>query len=198
MKHGKLLLGIFFLFLSFSISAQNFGVRVGILHNNIELKHPFETLDYLGTESKLGFYGGYAGRIFFNKYLGVGGEFLFIKKGFKEWTGNKNNLQNIDLNYLAIPIMVKIRPIKHLSIDAGAEFSYMIKSNPDYYNFEKFDLSWIGGISFLINEKIEMSIRYSYSIKAFDEYNLTDDVGVNIGKLEYFNRNVQLGGAYYF
>jgi len=146
METGKILLGILFLIFFNSMNAQNFGIRVGVLHNDISMEHPPTSLEIIQPKSKIGFFGGVSGKKSFNRFIGVGAELLYIRKGAKQWFGT--DLRHKIHNYLALPILLKISPLKNISIDAGTELAYKIKSESDFYTSEKFDLSLIGGVSF--------------------------------------------------
>ena len=65
--------------------------------------------------------------------------------------GDPNNLKNVKLNYLTIPLLLNITPAKILSIQAGAQYGILINNGEDLVQngkdaFKSGDFSALGGL----------------------------------------------------
>ena len=77
--------------------------------------------------------GGYA-QIDFSKYLGIQPELLFNQTNTKYDTSSQQifNLQNgsnISLNYLSVPVLLRINPSKLLTLNVGPQYSILLNNH---------------------------------------------------------------------
>ena len=101
------------------------GVKAGANYSNI-----YDTKNNkVDAENKFGFVGGVFIAIPIGKFLGIQPEILFSQKGYKQkgtfLGGNYDLTRTTD--YIDIPLLVSIKPIKCLTIQAGPQYSYLIK-----------------------------------------------------------------------
>lgn len=122
----------------------------------------------------------------FNKAGLVGGAFVYtdfnekwgaimeIRYSAKGSATPKDDLRNIKirLQYIEIPLVAKYEIVKKLDIEAGVSFGYLFNAaRDDGYGYIKFenlenrtDLSICAGLSYLVFDKVDIGIRYSYSM----------------------------------
>jgi hypothetical protein len=77
--------------------------------------------------------GGYA-QIDFSKYLGIQPELLFNQTNTKYDTStqqifNLQNGSNISLNYLSVPVLLRINPSKLLTLNVGPQYSILLNNH---------------------------------------------------------------------
>ena len=99
-----------------SIAQISYGVKGGLNFSNI-----YSTK--LNTDFKQGYHvGAYAK---FNLIiLAVQPELLFSQRGYKE-----SNVKDVTLNYIDIPVMLKLKIFPMITLDAGPQFSYLINES---------------------------------------------------------------------
>lgn len=101
------------------------GVKAGANYSNI-----YDTKNNkVDAENKFGFVGGVFIAIPIGKFLGIQPEILFSQKGYKQtgtFLGSNYDLTRTT-DYIDIPLLVSIKPIKCLTIQAGPQYSYLIK-----------------------------------------------------------------------
>lgn len=125
---------VFLLVVKASIAQVSYGIKGGLNFSNV-----YSTS--LNTNFKQGFHAGVYGKINL-LILAVQPEILFSQRGYVE-----QNVKDVTLNYIDIPVMLKIKVFPMLSIDAGPQFSYLLNENiealgniltvqPDFKNSE--------------------------------------------------------------
>lgn len=171
----KFLFSIFILTASLSAFSQDFnaGINLGMTGTQV-------TGDRLSGFNKAGLFGGF----FVNRNLGNLGdgqlEINFIQKGSrKNAHPDKGDYESylLRLNYVEVPVMYRFRIKDFLKIEAGVMLAYLINSkefdiqgevtpDPTIPYFKKYDFSAFAGINYKINDKLALSLRYSYSVLA--------------------------------
>lgn len=101
-----------------SIAQVSYGIKGGLNYSNIYSTN-------LNTNFKQGFHAGVYGKINLI-ILAVQPEILFSQRGYVE-----ENVKDVTLNYIDIPVMLKVKVFPMLSIDAGPQFSYLINEKID-------------------------------------------------------------------
>jgi hypothetical protein len=171
MKKITTILGIMSIF---SVMAQNgkefgeeltFGLKAGANYSNV---YDSNGEDF-HADGKLGFVGGAFFAIPLGKSIGLQPEFLFSQKGFKaEGTilGSPYKFTRTT-NFIDVPLLLVLKPIKFVSILVGPQFSYLMKQKDVFQNafttieqeqeFEndeirKNTLGFVGGIEININQ----------------------------------------------
>ena len=83
-------------------------------------------------------------------FVSIQPELLISTAGSKFWTNDV--LQEMKFTYISLPIMLKIKPLKGLYIEAGPQFSYKIAEDISTGSLKgminNLDLSAGGGIGF--------------------------------------------------
>jgi hypothetical protein len=117
-----------------SIAQFSYGVKGGLNFSNI-----YSTK--LNTNFKQGFHAGVYAK--FNLIiLGIQPELLFSQRGYVE-----ENVKDVTLNYIDIPVMLKLKILPMITLDLGPQFSYLVNSStkgignvltvqPDFKNAE--------------------------------------------------------------
>ncbi len=192
---NKILITIVLSFFAHINYGQNFGVRGGLNYTNVV---PNSDFDY--GDSKFGFHIGIFGSFELNKVLYIRPEILYSQKGYILTFppgGQTSELQR-NLNYLSLPVITEIHPVKKLGLLIGPEFNYLLfaKEDPELLGstdpselFVEFDIGLILGANLSITKKIQADVRYIHGFSAVTEPNTLDD-----SKLQ--NRGFQLSVGY--
>lgn len=101
-----------------SIAQISYGVKGGLNFSNIYSSS-------LNTNFKQGFHAGVYGKINLI-VLAIQPEILFSQRGYVE-----ENVKDVTLNYIDIPVMLKVKIFPMISLDAGPQFSYLINSSTE-------------------------------------------------------------------
>lgn len=138
----KLAVVVFVLSAAF-VNAQNatsddrdqmrFGVKAGVNFSNV---YDEEGEDFV-ADGKTGFAGGVFLSIPIGKLFGIQPELMYSQKGFKSTAnvlGSNYELKRTS-TYLDIPLLVQVKPIKFLTILAGPQFSYLLKTKNEFNGF---------------------------------------------------------------
>jgi len=161
MKRIKGLLVVVLLVVGFTASAQfKFGVGGGLNIANLGGS------DISGTESILGYNGGFMAEVKLPIKLGVEADLLFSTKGASL---GKSDLK---LSYIDLPVVMKIYMVKILSFQLGAQYSMLVKASADDVNikeaYKSNDLSAVLGLGIDVL-KLHASARYNYGLSSIDD-----------------------------
>jgi hypothetical protein len=125
MKRIFLSISILLLVAVFSFTqAQGLGVGIkgGVNFANQSIKALGQNIIDLNTDGKTGFHGGAYVVLAFSEKWAVQPEFLYSSQG--------SEIPDLDklyeLDYLSVPILLRWKPIKLLSIEAGPQFSVLL------------------------------------------------------------------------
>jgi hypothetical protein len=166
---------------SFSLSAQDhpIGIKIG---GNIS------GLAGNGTDNlsaMVNFHAGFFMEIDLAKDVKIQPELLFTVYGFKQSEGDTPTVR---LNYVALPIMAKYFISDTFSFDAGPQVGILVTAKNGTgsladvkSDFFERDFGVNVGASYVISDKVSMSIRYYFG--------LTD---VTAASTKNFNRALQL------
>ncbi len=130
MKKASLFILAVLLISSGGLMAQGFhiGVKAGTNLNNIDGRS-------FNNDFKWGFSAGGFAELNFNSHIGLQPEVLFNQtrtqtaSDFNQVYEQGLNSTNVELNYLTIPVLLSIRPIKLLSILVGPQYGILINSS---------------------------------------------------------------------
>jgi hypothetical protein len=151
-------------FLANQIHAQiTFGVKAGI---NLS-KGNFDSID---GSNKLGINAGLLSEIKLGEKFLLRPEVFYSAKGWKFPAISGSSGGSINLHYVTIPVLFGYRPISKLSILAGAELGYLLKTvrkpeanMPQIYNYyEKLDYGICLGLAYNLTKSIGVEMRYVY------------------------------------
>lgn len=145
----------------------------------------------------LGYQGGFFAEIDFSKDWGIQPEVLFNQVNTKRASGfnalytnlyNPFSSENITLNYLSIPVLLRYNISKFVTLNAGPQYSILIDDNENLLKngenaFKKGDFSVVGGLS--VNfMKFRVYGRYNIGLTNINDI---DD------KEKWKNQQLQLG-----
>jgi hypothetical protein len=117
------------------------------------------------------------------KKFGFNIEPRFIVKGFYINPFGLNEITIYRNNYLSMPALLTFSPTKHLNLEIGPEFSYLLNSKVKYpgsnsfvindsNNLRSFELSLITGVSYTLIKNIDLGIRYGIGLTPVDKHKL--------------------------
>ena len=126
--------------------------------------------------------GGEAEKKIF-KQLHITSELLYSQKGHIDLNLNPYfSGSSIKLHYLELPVLLKWKSNKNISLAAGPSASYLIKAVYRYQNekiddtegYKKIDFGVNGDISYE-KEKLGIGVRYTYGFNKMNTSNKTND-----------------------
>jgi Outer membrane protein beta-barrel domain len=129
-----------------------FGLKAGANFSNIYDSEG----DKFDAEGKAGFAGGVFLAIPIGKFLGIQPEVLYSQKGYKQtgaFLGSTYELTRTT-DYIDIPLLVSIKPASFLTIQAGPQYSYLLKQKDVFAN----DFTTIGQENEFKNDNIRKNI----------------------------------------
>lgn len=204
-------LALFFLFTCFNfLNAQDenqdnldtpgldFGLRLGL---------NFHSMNGTDTNSDIGIAFGAIANSKINNLLGWQAEFLYLEQGGSRninWLGF-DFTTNFNINYIAIPLMVKVSPISFLSIDAGIQPQFAVTKKivnsdiftgsqvDDFNDIQTLDLAWVLGLDIKMpKEKFKgwiLSIHYRRGLSNIASKQSADNLSIK-------NRGFTVSGIY--
>ena len=153
MKKRLLLAGVLLVFLGSAASAQGF-------HYGLKASLLFSTIQGEGLKSNFtpGFQGGAFAEWDLSKKWGIQPELLFtqatVKKAddfrsFYVSASNTSARDKLKLSYVTIPLLVRYSPIKELTFNLGAQYSYLFFADENLlkYNRDALKKSDIGAVA---------------------------------------------------
>ena len=111
--------------------AIKYGVKAGVNLSNMSNDMTFDPAFSMGTGFQIGalvnFHWGQrtASSLPGTGLWGLQPELLFSNQVIKSDGGD------VKLNYIKVPVMLKVYPLARLSVEVGPEFSYLISSSPE-------------------------------------------------------------------
>jgi hypothetical protein len=148
---------------SLSIWAQgiDLGVKAGVNFANLS--------DAKNFDSKTGYTFGFFAGIKFSDKIGIQGDLLYSAQG----------VDDIDLNYVNVPIVLRYFIISKLNVQVGPQFGFVVDDNVKEFfgnSLEKkdFDLSGIVGLGYDLPLGFRVEGRYNFGFS-----DAIDDLGKN-------------------
>lgn len=204
MKKALFTLFIILTIFSSAIAQETkFGLKGGL---NYAFIHGSDVLD---VTPDLKFHAGFIVNIGISDVVGVQPEFVFSVKGF----GGDN--ATLDLNYVDVPILLKVKFGDIFSVHAGPQLSYLLSSEYksdlieiDYEEqIQSFDLGVAAGFELELVAGLSLGARYSFSVQSIgEEYEIekvdpndaTKTIIENVEAPDYKNGLLQVFAAYSF
>ncbi|MFD0963313.1 porin family protein [Pseudofulvibacter geojedonensis] len=149
-----------------------------------------------GSEAnhKSGFYIGFFGESFVGKSISIQPELMYSQQGYEVETSSYTYTQK--LNYINLPIMIKVYPVEGFYLELGPQIGYAISHKEEFDSslinssreFEPNSFTWglNGGIGFVTKGGFGINARYHYGL------------GEVINDSNYFNNVLQIGVALHF
>ena len=178
-----------------SVSAQSFklAVHVGANMNKIAGQS-------FSDEYELGYHVGVAPEIMFSKKWGIQPEVLFSQTNTKTSTEfsdiynpSLNEIKDIKLNYLSIPILLTYRPAKIFALQAGPQFGILMSQDKNLLEegkeaFKKGDFSMVAGAQlYLLGFRVYG--RYGIGISNINDIDNRDN---------WKSQTIQIGAGFTF
>ncbi|RMG88389.1 MAG: PorT family protein [Bacteroidetes bacterium] len=185
------------IFLAGTLSAQfNIGIKGGLNYSDIaasDLRPVFQVSDIY--DYRTGYHVGAFMEHMASPFFGFRLEGLFSTKGAEDKLQNNK----LDLNYLSVPVLLRIRPLPFAAVHAGAEFGFKISQSdiPDFES-QKTDVGWVLGASVKIFSRLGFELRYLHGTTDLSDGTNYTDLNGNPLDLQFKNRSFQLSVEYYF
>ncbi|GGB74529.1 hypothetical protein GCM10007424_13070 [Flavobacterium suaedae] len=149
----KLLLTVLLFIGSFTVAnAQAFGIKAGFNFANF-------TGDDAGDFNVLtSFHGGLVAEIHVLNAVSVQPELLYSIQGAK------NDDENYKLNYLTVPVMMKIYLADSFNIHGGPQIGLLISESDNFEGFESntYDFGFAAGAEFFFANNFSVQARYNW------------------------------------
>ena len=104
------------------------------------------------------------------------------------------NSEDLQLNYLTLPLLAKFYRSEELSLEFGPYFSYLIDSvkNNDFISIRELDFGLCLGLGYDLGNGINLSVRYNMGLRSsvLPTYDLVE--------FERYNSLFQLSLSYFF
>jgi hypothetical protein len=189
-------LSILFLSLfSFSLQAQfNAGLKAGLNFSNINVDQQkgagFDEI----FDAKTGYHVGAFLENSFSAFSGVRVEAMFSTKGAENQLADNE----LNLDYLAIPILYKIKPLPFFAIHAGGEFGFKLEeSKESIFDDHNLDVSWAFGASIKLFQRLGIELRYLHGSTDLGDGTRYTDINGDPVDVKFKNRSYQLSFEYY-
>lgn len=202
MKNLFLTLSLFVGVLTLNAQDATFGIKGGLNYAYINGE------DIKNLDPKFSYHAGAILNISFTDFVALQPEFIFSVKGFDD-----ENTE-VDLNYVDVPILLKVKLGDVFSLHAGPQLSYLISSDAskEIENFEDqikdFDLGVAAGLEYELVSGFSLGARYSFSVESIGQdyeetttvttNNVSTTVTNNLDAPDYKNGVIQLFAAFTF
>jgi hypothetical protein len=157
----------------------SFGLKAGANYSNV---YDSKSENFV-ADAKFGFAGGAFVAIPLGKFIGIQPEVLFSQKGFKSsgnYLGNTYEMTRTT-DYLDVPILLAVKPIKEITLLFGPQFSYLMKQTDDFTggninstqqqdfdnNIRKNTFCLTGGLDFNLNNFV-LGLRTGWDVNSND------------------------------
>lgn len=200
MRYACCIAGItlFLLSCNLSVSAQDFraGIKAVLCASQV-------SGDRLSGFDKAGFAAGMFVRRDLSEQVALQLEIQFIQKGSrKPLNKDDNTYYRMRLHYAEVPVLLRVKPGKKWTFEAGAAYGSMLFSQEDNElgeiqgtpPFRKYELSWILGMDYPLGEKVLFNIRYNHSITPVRTF----EGSYNYNYWDRGQYNAVLQGGFYF
>lgn len=167
MKALKILVFILFFVLNSNAQEIDLGVKLGVNFSSID--------DVTEFDNKTGFTGGAFFMIKFNNF-GIQPELLYSQQGATL------NIDDIDLEYINVPLMFKYYIAGGLNLQVGPQFGFLVTDNiedsiEDSFKTTSFDFSGVAGIGLDLPLGFRADARYIIGMNdVFDNVESRQDV----------------------
>ena len=158
MKKVKVLLVALVISVSGISQSIDLGVKAGVNFSSINY-------DNVASSSITGFQAGVFAGIKFSDKLGVQADVLYSKQGAELTVSNV--LQQIDLSYVNVPIVLKYYVFQGLNIQVGPQFGFVIDDNikeilAGQVDAKSADVSGVVGLGYDLPLGLRVDARYNF------------------------------------
>lgn len=161
------------------VNAQ-FGIKGGVNFSDIDGE-----IGSIELDTKISYHIG----VFYE--IGIGNTFSFQPEAIFSVQGadvdSNHRLDEVELKYINIPMMLKAYITPNFSIEAGPQFSYLTSDNlKNVIETEDFDFALAGGVSVYLTNSLFLQGRYVHGLSEFSK------------DAEVTNKNIQLSLGFQF
>lgn len=172
-----------------------FGIKSGLNLSSMRTSG-LQTDAFQTTKSYVGYnFSGWFGYKF-SKKIRMSFEPGYVVKG----SAFEGSTERLKLKYIDLPVLVEYEVLKDVNLLAGPSFAYQLGAKritddgsinvSDIYN-ESSEISGILGVSFNVSFFMDIGARYNYGFTKASETVLTNDIGVETGRIKEYNRYLQ-------
>ncbi len=120
-------------------------------------------------EQKTGFHAGITSEFSFTEFLSIQTELLYSTQGAS------NRYLDLSMNYLSIPVLVKVYPVENFSLDIGPQLSFLLSNKAVFYginieteSYEDVDFGLAAGVTYKSRFDVYAQARFVYGVTEFD------------------------------
>ena len=166
-----------------------FGLKAGVNYSNF-------TNASFPTDPLVGFHGGGTVAFKITKNFLIQEEFLFSTQGATIKKGSTLEEQDLKLNYISVPVLLKYRSKIGLYVEAGPQVGMLASEEVKGLSVDEFakklDLAGVGGIGFQSKIGLGIGVRYVYGVSKVSDFDAS-----NV-KNDFINNNIQASIFYVF
>ena len=166
-----------------------FGLKAGVNYSNF-------TDASFPTDPLVGFHGGGTVAFKITKNFLIQEEFLFSTQGATIKKGSTLEEQDLKLNYISVPVLLKYRSKIGLYVEAGPQVGMLASEEVKGLSVDEFakklDLAGVGGIGFQSKIGLGIGVRYVYGVSKVSDFDAS-----NV-KNDFKNNNIQASIFYVF
>lgn len=177
--------------------AIKYGVKAGVNLSNMNNDMTFDPAFSMGTGFQIGalvnFHWGQrtASSLPGTGLWGVQPELLFSNQVIKSDGGD------VKLNYIKVPVMLKVYPLARLSVEVGPEFSYLISSSPESMKIDGATVKVGDCKGFNFGAGVGASYEFNFGLMVGARYSMGfSDLGKNLKWKN--NSNIQITAGWLF
>ncbi len=180
-----------------SALAIKYGVKAGVNLSSMSNDMSFDPDFSMGTGFHVGalvnFHWGQrtASSLPGTGLWGLQPELLFSNNVIKSKGGD------IKLNYIKVPVMLKVYPLSALSIEIGPEFSYLISSSPETVDLDDATVKTRDCKGFNFGAGVGVAYEFDFGLMIGVRYSMNfTDLGKNL--MWKNNSNIQISAGWLF
>lgn len=177
--------------------AIKYGVKAGVNLSNMSNDMTFDPAFSMGTGFQIGalvnFHWGQrtASSLPGTGLWGLQPELLFSNQVVKSDGGD------VKLNYIKVPVMLKVYPLARLSVEVGPEFSYLISSSPESLTVDEATIKIGDCKGFNFGAGVGASYEFNFGLMVGARYSMGfTDLGKNLKWKN--NSNIQITAGWLF
>ena len=177
--------------------AIKYGVKAGVNLSNMSNDMTFDPAFSMGTGFQIGalvnFHWGQrtASSLPGTGLWGLQPELLFSNQVIKSDGGD------VKLNYIKVPVMLKVYPLARLSVEVGPEFSYLISSSPESMKIDGATVKVGDCKGFNFGAGVGASYEFNFGLMVGARYSMGfTDLGKNLKWKN--NSNIQITAGWLF
>lgn len=187
-------------------SVTTFGAKGGVNFSSISNK------GYDDTKTRTGFHAGLFANMPISDNFSIQPEVLYSQEGAKVTYNSGKSHNQLNLDYIQVPIMFQVRPVKQFYIEAGPQFGFLVnaKAKGDVAvgnniaanttldvkdQTKSFNFGLGAGLGYDITENIGIGARYNFGLS---DINKNGNTNINNPDNKNRLRNFQVSAYFKF